>query len=252
MKEKFEESFGDGNYLIHVDDNDVEVIQRGSRRRRIGIPLIVFKAHFLDPRFSKLYWIQGAESENDRNDLVRIITAEIVELITKANSSKSEMYHNNILSNNNNSNKRKSVDTLTALIEMVLPDVNNNNNSNNNNGDETVLTDNSVFISMAKVEINKYLNLSASYNNNGEFIRSDPLEWYRVHNFEFPNVAILARKYLCISATSAPSERMFSNCGSYVTKKRNQLEPDIVNDFIFLNSSYKFDDKDQIHKKVKK
>ena len=173
------------------------------------------------------------------------MTTEVAELIKIANSSKSQLYNNNsTLRNNNKSNKRKSMDTLTALIEMVLPDVNNNSNSNNdnnvNNADETVMTDDntSVSMSMATVEINKYLKISSNFNCNSEFIRSDPLQWYRIHHFEFPNVAMLAKKYLCISATSAPSERMFSNCGSYVTKKRNQLEPDIVSDFIFLDSCY--------------
>ena len=145
------------------------------------------------------------------------------------------------------------MDTLTALIEMVLPDVNNNNDNNVNNADETVMTDDntSVSMSMATVEINKYLKISSNFNCNSEFIRSDPLQWYRIHHFEFPNVAMLAKKYLCISATSAPSERMFSNCGSYVTKKRNQLEPDIVSDFIFLDSCYKFEETDEVHKKIK-
>ena len=45
---------------------------------------------------------------------------------------------------------------------------------------------------------------------------------------------------------------MFSNCGSYVTKKRNQVEPDIVKDFIFLDKCYKFEETDEVHKKNKK
>ncbi|KAK0135459.1 Zinc finger BED domain-containing protein 1 [Merluccius polli] len=34
----------------------------------------------------------------------------------------------------------------------------------------------------------------------------DPLEWWKVHEGNFPRVSQLARKYLCIPATSAPSE----------------------------------------------
>ena len=52
MKERLEESIGDGNFVVHINGNDNQVIQRNPRRRRVGIPLIVFKAHFLDPRFS--------------------------------------------------------------------------------------------------------------------------------------------------------------------------------------------------------
>ncbi|KAL5478061.1 hypothetical protein EMCRGX_G024938 [Ephydatia muelleri] len=38
----------------------------------------------------------------------------------------------------------------------------------------------------------------------------DPMEWWKMHNSQFPTIAILARKYLAIPASSAPSERVFS------------------------------------------
>ena len=36
---------------------------------------------------------------------------------------------------------------------------------------------------------------------------ADPLDWWRCHQTNFPRIAKLARQYLCIPATSAPSER---------------------------------------------
>ncbi|CAM4623496.1 unnamed protein product [Leuciscus chuanchicus] len=39
---------------------------------------------------------------------------------------------------------------------------------------------------------------------------SEPLEWWRLHERNFPRVSKLAKKYLCIPATSTPSERIFS------------------------------------------
>jgi hypothetical protein len=44
-----------------------------------------------------------------------------------------------------------------------------------------------------------------------------------------------AWRILCIQATSAPSERMFSSAGNIITKKRASLEPDISSDLIFLD-----------------
>jgi len=40
---------------------------------------------------------------------------------------------------------------------------------------------------------------------------------------DFPTLAILARRYLAIPASSAPSESIFSIAGDIITKKRNRL-----------------------------
>ena len=38
----------------------------------------------------------------------------------------------------------------------------------------------------------------------------DPLAWWKMYDGQFPPIAKLARKYLAIPASSAPSERVFS------------------------------------------
>ena len=38
----------------------------------------------------------------------------------------------------------------------------------------------------------------------------DPMEWWKMHNSQFPTIAILAWKYLALPASSAPSEHVFS------------------------------------------
>ena len=45
---------------------------------------------------------------------------------------------------------------------------------------------------------------------------SDPLLWWKTHETTFPHLAKLARRYLCVPATSVPSERMFSKGGIIV------------------------------------
>lgn len=62
----------------------------------------------------------------------------------------------------------------------------------------------------------------------------DPLEWWKIHEGNFPRVSQLARKYLCIPATSAPSERVFSTGGNIVTCQRATLKPDKVDELVFL------------------
>nr|XP_061801662.1 E3 SUMO-protein ligase ZBED1-like [Nerophis lumbriciformis] len=63
---------------------------------------------------------------------------------------------------------------------------------------------------------------------------ADPLDWWRCHQTNFPRVAKLARQYLCIPATSAPSERVFSTDGNVVPCQRAALKPDAVDRLVFL------------------
>ncbi len=67
----------------------------------------------------------------------------------------------------------------------------------------------------------------------------NPLVWWRGHASELPHLARLAKKLLCIPATSVPSERIFSASGYIVSPLRSQLKPDKVNMLTFLHFNLK-------------
>ena len=69
---------------------------------------------------------------------------------------------------------------------------------------------------------------------NGE---EDPQPWWRMHNVSFPQLSKLARKFLCIPATSSPSERLFSASGNVVTCQRSCLKPSKVDMLVFLTKN---------------
>ncbi|XP_060774450.1 E3 SUMO-protein ligase ZBED1-like [Neoarius graeffei] len=79
-----------------------------------------------------------------------------------------------------------------------------------------------------KAELDNYL---ITPTIDGE---QDPLAWWRVHHVNFPWLSKLARKYLCIPATSSPSERLFSASGNIVTCQHASLKPAKVNMLVFL------------------
>lgn len=83
----------------------------------------------------------------------------------------------------------------------------------------------------ARRELEAYLAFPAI-----EFEES-PLEWWKGYHKMYPSLTDLAKKYLCIPATSSPSERVFSKAGGVVTAKRALLKPEKVNMLTFLSTN---------------
>ncbi|KFZ01193.1 hypothetical protein V500_00859 [Pseudogymnoascus sp. VKM F-4518 (FW-2643)] len=54
---------------------------------------------------------------------------------------------------------------------------------------------------------------------------TDIFKYWSAKQYQYPIVAQVARDHLAILATSAPSERVFSNGSDIITKKRNKLSP---------------------------
>mmetsp|Transcript_26059 Transcript_26059/g.37379 ORF Transcript_26059/g.37379 Transcript_26059/m.37379 type:complete len:203 (+) Transcript_26059:1666-2274(+) len=64
-----------------------------------------------------------------------------------------------------------------------------------------------------------------------------PLTWWKVNELKFPLLSHLAQRLLCIPATSAPSERVFSNAGLTIAKDRARLAPETAGELIFLHDA---------------
>jgi hypothetical protein len=67
----------------------------------------------------------------------------------------------------------------------------------------------------------------------------DPLVWWRGHASELPHLARVARKLLCIPATSVPSKRVFSASRHIVLPRRLLLKPGKVNMLTVLHFNLK-------------
>jgi hypothetical protein len=93
-----------------------------------------------------------------------------------------------------------------------------------------------------KDEFSRYLKekqiLLENTGVDGKVTRTNPLHWWKYHQETYPLLATLAKKYLCIPATSAPAERLFSKAGLTITDKRNQLNADLAGDLIFLKENW--------------
>ena len=68
-----------------------------------------------------------------------------------------------------------------------------------------------------------------------DLVTSDPLAWWKEHQYECPRLARLARRYLCITPTSVPCETAFSKSGWIVNKRRCSLSDDRVSSLLFVS-----------------
>ena len=82
-------------------------------------------------------------------------------------------------------------------------------------------------------EVHSYLNYDVRSSAN-----DNPLQFWKTHQQVFPNLAVLARNYLCLSASSVPVEEMFSSTGILLNQKRSSMAPCRANVVSFLHDNY--------------
>lgn len=89
-----------------------------------------------------------------------------------------------------------------------------------------------VDISAYKKEIADYLLYMDSAQGRAH---EEPLAMWSLISGRFPVLARFARRVLCISATSADVERLFSHAGDVCTPDRSQLTADKINMLVTCN-----------------
>ncbi|XP_041822861.1 E3 SUMO-protein ligase ZBED1-like [Melanotaenia boesemani] len=68
-------------------------------------------------------------------------------------------------------------------------------------------------------------------------LSESPLEWWKEHHYEYPFLAKLAKRYLCVPGTSVSAERVFSTARDIVTAQRSSLTTDHVDQLLFLHKN---------------
>ena len=87
-----------------------------------------------------------------------------------------------------------------------------------------------------KEEVDTYRTVvGKQYMDGLLLVDSNPLVWWKTYPATFPYLSQVARRYLAMSDTSAPVERLFSVTGQVVTATRNRLHPETVTLLVFLH-----------------
>jgi hypothetical protein len=85
--------------------------------------------------------------------------------------------------------------------------------------------------------MDKYLAMPTDPTIPVEQVEKEMLKWWAAKKGELPLLAELAREYLCIPASSSPSERLFSHAGNIVTDTRHSLDPENVSMLLFIKEN---------------
>ena len=73
---------------------------------------------------------------------------------------------------------------------------------------------------------------------NNRKVFNDPLVWWKQNQGMFPILAKLAMKYLAVQATSAPSERVFSQAQLMIRANRARMGPEIAGKLLFVKMNW--------------
>ena len=147
-----------------------------SRYNDVAVETLLNAACFLDPRFKSLSFLTEEQRESTKA-IIEIEAQKIASTTQQANEPPEK--------------RRCQEKDLMSLLEDVV---------------DVPAEDTTLYAEgEAKKEILKYMLLNATTDN--------PLKWWLENEKHFPLLARIARKYLCIPATSVPSERAFSVAG---------------------------------------
>ena len=194
----------DPSYMAELKEIMMEDI-KDRVRKNINFPMMI-KASALDCRFKKLKFIPSANRENVFDNL------------------KIEGDHLLIGRRAVTSDEKDETDSGCSAPKKHKVEVNYN------------VSDDEEDAEMDEVskEIEKYKKEEAD-----EY--TDPFVWWRERESKYPILSRLAKKFLCIPATSVEAERRFSDLGLLLTKRRLNMTGSHVDMCLFLKDKFRQD-----------
>jgi hypothetical protein len=194
-------------------------VTRVPGNRQVGIHPAVYIACFLDPRTKGLASVDIGKQQ---------IRERVLELMTELEEENQEAKQNSREENaeetqqsSEQQNAEAKEDEFWAQLEQA--NVPSPQRQAASRSAERIV----------ETEMELYLKLPQ------EKLQSDPLKWWNAHKGTLPNLAYLARCYLAIPATSAPSERIFSVAQRLIDKKRNRINAEMAGDCLFVADQWK-------------
>ena len=170
-------------------------------------------ATLLDPRFKDKFFV---------NNITRVSAKDMLEEELGAGSAEeSEGNGSGSVTESRNdstqtpSPKRQKRDSLLAVVTDIL-------DNSSSRGSSTTTS-----------ELDRYLQEPVL-----DYKLGNPFIWWGENKARFPGLARIAQRYLSATATSVPSERLFSSAGSIYSDRRNRILAEQAENLLFIKSNY--------------
>ncbi|CAG7709894.1 unnamed protein product [Allacma fusca] len=184
---------------------------------------IICVSAFLDPRYKALKFVTEAQRQSIYDATIAMLTQFQGDSGSKK---RAETDMNGSASNNEGTNdadeqgetsapKLPSSSKLSGFLMRVLGKKKESESST-----ETT------------VELQHYLN------HQIPAISTDPLAWWQSNSAKYPNLSIVAMKFLGVAANSSRAEHVFSKLGPQYDRARCALESDYLEKLLFLNKTF--------------
>lgn len=226
----FKNRWGDGSSILEY--------REGKRRQPQGFKLQQVFATALDPRAKHLYGIRPEE----HGGVWRAVASKTVGIaIEKYTSDKASAAGGTpapqpvqtppVATDGGTSPKRRRVGAFEAAAAAHAAGATASSVAVESQDERRA-----QLASMVDLEVAAFKSASglALRDQTGAF--TNPLDWWRKNQLEFPLLAALARRVLAIPSSQAQSERMLSVAGLTVTPRRSCLANDSVDLLVYLRN----------------
>eukprot|EP00559_Dactyliosolen_fragilissimus_P004855 CAMPEP_0184865878 /NCGR_PEP_ID=MMETSP0580-20130426/19513_1 /TAXON_ID=1118495 /ORGANISM="Dactyliosolen fragilissimus" /LENGTH=777 /DNA_ID=CAMNT_0027365255 /DNA_START=221 /DNA_END=2554 /DNA_ORIENTATION=- len=213
-----------GNTAERMFHNPVVI---GARNRYTSLNPLHLAATALDPRMKNLS--PFISSEEEKEEIWAHVLSSLITHTRKHNKDIAFTLASNLESN--------SVQLDDDNDDGFFAEINKSNadtmiNVLAGNDEVSTISDNLEFVCANEIEF--YRKLQAP-----DAIKTKPIAWWNQKSIrvKLPHLRSLAFKLLCVPATSAPSERLWSLAARILVKSRARLKPEIVEDLLFLKEN---------------
>lgn len=234
LLKSFNKEWGSGALDTCYDEH--KTTQVGMRHKGFRVEHMV--GAFLDPRYKDLKQFGVQDKLKIRNEvhnrvkkiaLMEVHEPEVVDEVVDAGEERPRQRRRV------GERKMDHMRKVGIILYESESDDDENENEEKMDMNDDIVNDHAAQLDTAiTAEIDAYTNEKKLQRIDDDDKLTNPLAWWKERMIKYPLLIKLVIRTLCIPATSAPSERLFSHAGLTIARDRASMLPENAEELIFL------------------